>query len=265
MDLGLKDKVVIVTGGGTGIGAAISQACAAEGAIPVVINDDGEAIQANLQTMRDKGQRFGFLPMWLDSPASCRTAVERVLAEFGRIDALVNNIGVNDNVGLELGSPERFLASLTRNVWHYYSMAHFCLPWLKEAKGSIVNTASKVALTGQGGTSGYAAAKGAVLALTREWAVELAQYGIRVNAMVPSEVWTPAYATWLATFAEPEEKKAAITRNIPLEARMTTPAEIASAVVFLLSERSSHTTGQQVFVDGGYVHLDRASTAYRPG
>ena len=265
MDLGLRDKVVLVTGGGVGIGAAITHACADEGAIPVVLNHDGEAIQANLQRMRDRGQRFGFIAGWLDSPESCRTAVEKALTEFGRIDALVNNIGTNDNVGLEHGTPERFLSSLTSNLWHYYSMAHFCLPELKRARGSIVNTASKVALTGQGGTSGYAAAKGAQLALTREWAVELAPYGIRVNAVVPSEVWTPAYKTWLDTFPNPDEKKAAITRNIPLESRMTTPEEIASAIVFLLSARSSHTTGQQLIVDGGYVHLDRASTAYRPG
>ena len=265
MDLGLRDKVVIVTGGGVGIGAAISHACAAEGAIPVIVNHDGDTIQANLEIMRANAQPFGFIPMWLDSPESCRTAVEQTLAQFGRIDALVNNIGVNDNVGLEHGTPERFMTSLQNNLWHYYAMAHFCLPSLKQARGSIVNTASKVAVTGQGGTSGYAAAKGAQLALTREWAVELAPFGIHVNAVVPSEVWTPAYETWLATFAHPEEKRAAITRNIPLGARMTTPAEIASAVVFLLSDRSAHTTGQHLFVDGGYVHLDRASTAYRPG
>ena len=264
MDLGLHDKVIIVTGGGLGIGAAISHACAAEGAIPVVINNDGDAIQANLEIMRRQNQRFGFLPMWLDSPESCRSAVEKTLAEFGRIDALVNNIGINDNVGLEHGTPERFMTSLQRNLWHYYSMAHFCLPALKESRGSILNTSSKVAVTGQGGTSGYAAAKGAQLALTREWAVELAPLGIRVNAIVPSEVWTPAYEIWLSTFPNPEEKKAAITRNIPLGARMTTPAEIAATAVFLLSERSSHTTGQHLFVDGGYAHLDRASTAYRP-
>jgi L-fucose dehydrogenase len=264
VDLGLRDKVVIVTGGGIGIGAAISHACAAEGAIPVIINHDGDAIQANLETMRAKGQRFGFLPMWLDSPESCRIAVEKTLAEFGRVDALVNNIGVNDNIGLEYGTPEQFMGSLQRNLWHYYAMAHFCLPSLKQARGSIVNTSSKVAMTGQGGTSGYAAAKGAQLALTREWAVELAPYGIRVNAIVPSEVWTPAYETWLATFPDPDERKAAITRNIPLGARMTTPTEIAATIVFLLSDQSAHTTGQHLFVDGGYVHLDRASTAYRP-
>ena len=264
MDLELHGKVVVITGGGLGIGAAIAHACAAEGAIPVVINNDAGPVQANLDVMRSKGQRFGFYPMWLNSPETCRTAVEKTIAEFGRIDALVNNIGVNDGVGLEHGTPERFLDSVEKNLWHYYSMAHFCLPWLKQARGSIVNTASKVAVTGQGGTSGYAAAKGAQLALTREWAVELAPYGVRVNAVLPSEVWTPAYESWLETFAKPEEKKAAIVKNIPLESRMTTPSEIASAVVFLLSGRSSHTTGQHVFVDGGYVHLDRASTAYRP-
>jgi L-fucose dehydrogenase len=261
VDLGLRDKVVIVTGGGLGIGSAISHACAEEGAIPVIINNDDAAVQANLEIMRGKGQRFAFIPMWLDSPESCRNAIEKTLAEFGRIDALVNNIGFNDSVGLEHGTPEQFLGSLQRNLWHYYSMAHYCLPSLKQSRGSIVNTASKVALTGQGGTSGYAAAKGAQLALTREWAVELAPYGIRVNAIVPSEVWTPAYATWLATFPDPEGKKDAITRNIPLGSRMTTPAEIAAAAVFLLSSQSTHTTGQYIFVDGGYVHLDRASTA----
>ncbi len=263
MDLGLRDKVVLITGGGVGIGAAITHACAAEGAIPVVINHDGDVIQANLDTMRQQGQRFGFIPMWLDSPESCKTAVDKAVAEFGRIDALVNNIGVNDKVGLEDGTPERFLESLTNNLWHYYSMAHYCLPWLKQARGSIVNTASKVGYTGQGGTSGYAAAKGAQLALTREWAIDLAPYGIRVNSIVPSEVWTPAYKTWVERFPNPEEKRAMVSRNIPLGARMTEPSEIAATVVFLLSERSSHTTGQHLFVDGGYVHLDRAFTASR--
>lgn len=263
MDLGLRDKVVIVTGGGFGIGAAISHACAAEGAIPVIVNNDGEAIQANLEVMRRSGQRFGFLPLWLYSPESCRAAVEQTLAEFGRIDALINHIGVNDHIGLEHGTPEQFLESVKRNLWHYYSMAHYCLPSLKESRGCIVNTASKVGYTGQGNTSGYAAAKGAQLALTREWAVELAPYGIRVNAIVPAEVWTPAYEVWLSTFPHPGERKDAITRNIPLESRMTTPAEIASTAVFLLSGRSSHTTGQHVFVDGGYVHLDRAATFHQ--
>jgi NAD(P)-dependent dehydrogenase (short-subunit alcohol dehydrogenase family) len=258
MDTGLKEKVILVTGGGVGIGAAISLACAAEGAIPVIVNHDGPAIQKTLTALQESGARYGFIPLWLKTPDDCKEAAERALAEFGKVDALVNNIGVNDNVGLEHGTPEAFMASLHTNLWHFYCMAHFLLPSLKQHKGSIVNMASKVAYTGQGGTSGYAAAKGGVLALTREWAVELAKYGVRVNAVVPAEVRTPAYKEWLDRFPNPDAKLAGIVANIPLGARMTAPSEIAAAVVFLLAQQSAHTTGQHVFVDGGYVHLDRA-------
>src|SRR5205814_2542777 len=121
------------------------------------------------------------------------------------------------------------------------------------------NIASKTAITGQGGTSGYASAKGAILALTREWAVELLEYGIRVNAIVPAEVMTPLYQQWLSSFPNPEEKMKNIISKIPFEKRMTTPEEIAAMAVFLLSSKAAgHITGQHLFVDGGYVHLDRA-------
>ena len=178
----------------------------------------------------------------------------------GRLDAVVNNAGVNDSVGLERGTPDRFRESLRTNLHHYYDVAHFALPHLIAARGSIVNIASKVAVTGQGNTSGYAAAKGAILALTREWAAELLPHGIRVNAVVPAEVMTPLYRQWLDTFEFPDEVAAKILARIPFEHRMTLPEEIASAVCFLLSPRAGHTTGQHVFVDGGYVHLDRAIT-----
>ncbi len=258
MDLGLKDKVILITGGAEGIGAAISQACLAEGAIPCIVTRDSAAVQGFAASLRARQQRFELIILELDSPRSCRQAVEVALQRCHRIDALVNNAGINDKVGLESGSPEEFLASIQRNLWHYYSMAHYALPSLKAAHGSIVNIASKTAITGQGGTSGYAAAKGGQLALAREWAVELLPFGIRVNAIVPSEVMTPAYTNWIATFPEPDAKLRSITAKIPLGRRMTEPDEIASMALFLLSERASHITGQHLFVDGGYVHLDRA-------
>ena len=141
---------------------------------------------------------------------------------------------------------------------HVYAVTHFALAALRESRGAIVNIASKVAMTGQGGTSGYAAAKGGILALTRDWAVELLPFGIRVNAVVPAEVMTPLYEQWLSRFPDPARAAAEIDARIPLGHRMTTPEEIASTVVFLLSSQSSHTTGQHVVVDGGYTHLDRA-------
>jgi L-fucose dehydrogenase len=260
MDLLLKDKVVIVTGGAKGIGAAIVQTCAAEGAVPVIVGRDADEGGKLQREIRAQGGRCGLITVELGSAESCEQSVAKTVAEFGRLDGLVNNAGRNDKVGLEEGNPAEYVASLNRNLVHYYSMAHYALPHLKRARGSIVNIGSKTAVTGQGSTSGYASSKGAIMALTREWAVELLPYGIRVNTVIPAEVMTPLYRSWLDTFPNPEQKLELILSKIPLEKRMTTAEEIASMTVFLLSEKSSHTTGQHLFVDGGYVHLDRALT-----
>jgi len=260
MDLQLKNKVIIVTGGAKGIGAAIVRACATEGAIPVVVGRDADAGAELQKELKNSGSRCGLITVELGSAESCEQSVTKTLSEFGRLDGLVNNAGRNDKVGLEEGNPEEYVASLNRNLVHYYSMAHYALPHLKRSLGSIVNVGSKTAVTGQGSTSGYASSKGAIMALTREWAVELLPYRIRVNTVIPAEVMTPLYRSWLDTFPQPEEKLSLILSKIPLEKRMTTSEEIASMVVFLLSEKSSHTTGQHLFVDGGYVHLDRALT-----
>ncbi|MGA9043050.1 MAG: SDR family oxidoreductase [Terriglobales bacterium] len=260
MNLQLKDKVVIVTGGAKGIGAAIVRACGGEGAIPVIVDRDAEAglrLQAELQ---EKGTASELISVDLLTPEGCLQVVEQTVKSFGRVDALVNNAGVNDKIGLEHGSPNQYVESLRRNLLHYYNMAHYALPYLKRSRGPIVNISSKTALTGQGGTSGYASSKGAILALTREWAAELLDYGIRVNAIVPAEVMTPLYRQWLDTFPDPEEKLKTVLAKIPLEKRMTHPEEIAAMVMFMLSANAGHITGQHLFVDGGYVHLDRALT-----
>jgi L-fucose dehydrogenase len=258
MDLHLQDKVVIVTGGAAGIGAAISLQLAAEGAIPVICGKSPMAAEFEDALMQSQ-PKARFFQFDLEQEVDCRGMVQETIAEFGRIDGLVNNAGVNDSVGLEAGR-DAFVRSLEKNLIHYYVMAHLCLPHLKASRGAIVNMSSKTAVTGQGNTSGYCAAKGAQLSLTREWAAALAQDGVRVNAVIPAEVLTPLYQRWIATFDDPEARLAAITARIPLGQRMTTADEIASTTVFLLSAQASHTTGQWVFVDGGYTHLDRALT-----
>ncbi|KVQ14388.1 short-chain dehydrogenase [Burkholderia ubonensis] len=256
MDLNLQHKVVIVTGGASGIGAAISTRLADEGAIPVVFarHAPDDAFWRDLQRRQ---ARAAFFAVELQDDAQCCAAVEQAVARFGRLDGLVNNAGVNDRVGLDAGR-DAFVASLERNLIHYYVMAHYCVPHLKAARGAIVNVSSKTAVTGQGDTSGYCAAKGAQLALTREWAASLRDDGVRVNAVVPAEVMTPLYRNWIAGFDDPDAKLAGIAGRIPLGRRFTTVDEIADTAVFLLSERASHTTGQWLFVDGGYTHLDRA-------
>jgi L-fucose dehydrogenase len=260
MDLHLDNKVLLITGGAKGIGAAITRAAAQEHAIPIVVDRDAAAGSDLLATLATEGFTAHFIESDLCSAANCQVAVERALTIAERIDGLVNNAGVNDGVGLEKGGPAKFVDSLERNLLHYYNMAHYALPSLKAAKGNIVNIASKVAVTGQGGTSGYAASKGAILALTREWAVELLPFGIRVNAVLPAEVMTPLYRQWLETFDQPDAKLASIVTRIPFEKRMTRAEEIAATVVFLLSSRAEHIVGQHLYVDGGYVHLDRAAT-----
>ncbi|MFV8346989.1 SDR family oxidoreductase [Flavobacterium sp. ZB4P13] len=258
MNLDLNNKIIIVTGGAKGIGLGICKVLASEGAIPFIIGRSEEDNKAAVKEIEAAGGKAKAVVAELTNPQDCERAVKQVVAECGRIDGLINNAGVNDGVGLENGNYESFMASLHKNLVHYYLMAHHALPELKKSKGSIVNIGSKTAETGQGNTSAYAASNGGRNALTREWAVELLQYGIRVNAVIVAECFTPLYETWIKTFDNPEEKLKEITDKIPFEKRMTTTEEIANMVAFLLSERSSHTTGQLIHVDGGYTHLDRA-------
>ena len=258
MDLHLTDKVIIVTGGAKGIGAGIVKVLAAEGAIPVVVGRNEEDNLQLIAEIEAGGGRGSQIVAELTQPIECERVVRLTMQKWGRIDALVNNAGVNDNVGLESGNYQRFIDSLHKNVVHYYLMAHHALPALKVSKGCIVNISSKVAETGQGGTSAYAASNGARNALTREWAVELLKDGIRVNSVIVAECYTPLYESWIKTLPNPKETLQEIIKKIPLGKRMTTAKEIADTVAFLLSDRSSHTTGQLIHVDGGYTHLDRA-------
>lgn len=255
MDLVLKDKIIIVTGGAKGIGEGITRMLAKEGAFPVIIGrnkKDNEDLLKQIGTGAE-------VTTELQKPEECIAAIKTVVGLHGRIDGVVNNAGINDGISLEHGSYEGFIQSLHNNLVHYYLIVQAALPELIKTKGAIVNISSKVAETGQGGTSGYAAANGGRNALTREWAVELLKYGIRVNALIVAECYTPLYDRWIKSLPNPEETLKKIEERIPLGKRMTTAEEIANMVAFLLSERSSHTTGQLIHVDGGYVHLDRAA------
>ena len=259
MNLELTDRVVLISGAAAGIGAATARAFAAEGARVVLVDRDetaGQALAAELSGSL-------FLHADLTDELASQQVVAETVAAFGRLDVLVNNAGFNDSVSLA-APPADFLTSLRRNLLHVYALTHFARPNLLASKGAIVNVSSKVAVTGQGQTSGYAAAKGAINALTREWALAFAADGVRVNAVVPAECDTAQYQRWVATQSDPAAGRAAVARLIPLEQRLTTPAEIADAIVWLASPRAGHITGQLLFVDGGYTHLDRAASHEHP-
>jgi 3-oxoacyl-[acyl-carrier protein] reductase/L-fucose dehydrogenase len=261
MDLHLEGKVFIVTGGFRGIGKGIALQLAQEGAIPVIINrspNEEAEFRADIEKYTD---RYDVFILDLNETDGIAPIVDATYQKYGHLDGIVNNAGVNDNKDLETTSWRDFEKSLHGNLTHYYETVHAAYAYLKESHGAVLNIGSKTAVTGQGKTSAYAAAKGAILGLTREWAAAFVDSGVRVNAIVVAESWTPLYAKWIKTFGDEDAQAARvklITDKIPLGHRMTTTEEIGNTAVFLLSDRSSHTTGQWVFVDGGYVHLDRA-------
>lgn len=248
----------MITGGTGGIGEAIALHFAQEGAIPVIVGRDSERGTEVLNNLLKLQPRAHLILAELSEPEACRQVMDEVANKFGKLHVLVNNAGGNDLVGIDAG-PQAFMQSLQRNLLHYYALVHYGLPMLKASQGNIINIGSKVAVTGQGKTSGYAAAKGAIQALTREWALDLKDFGIRVNEVVPAEVLTHSYMQWLKRFDNPEERIQQIVRHIPLGRRFTTTDEIAAMVVFLASDKASHITGQHIYVDGGYTHLDRAA------
>ena len=258
MDLNLDNKVIIVSGGSKGIGLGIVNSLVKEKAIPFIIGRDEKSVQSVVKKHKLEGHQIHYFIAELTNPKECQNAVKEVVNVYNRIDGIVNNAGDNDGVSLEKGNYKDFVSSLHKNLIHYYLIAHYSLSSLKKSKGVIINIGSKTSFTGQGGTSGYAASNGARNSLTREWAVELLPFDIRVNSVIVAECYTPMYKRWITKQENPESKLEKINKRIPFQNRMTTVEEIADTVVFLLSEKSSHTTGQLIFVDGGYTHLDRA-------
>lgn len=232
MDLRIRDKVFIVTGGGAGIGGGITLRLLEEGAKVAILGRSKLTTDFEDQLKKHDGH-YSFHQLDLQVEEDCATQIHAVVKQYGRLDGLVNNAGVNDNVGLE-DSVEAFKQSLDKNLIHYFVMAHYCIPYLKESRGSIVNIGSKVAVTGQGHTSGYAASNGGRLALTREWAAQYRNDGVRVNAVLPAEVMPPLYKRWIDSFENPQQKLEQISQNIPLGHRMTTVEEIADTAVFFI-------------------------------
>ena len=256
----MAKDVAVVTGAGSGIGHAIALRLAEDYAL-INIDINGE----NLAKVEKEIAAAGGDVRSIAGDVSKRDThikAREMANSRGILKAWVNCAGWTRGAALHNfpNDPKVFEELMGTNqngtFWGCAEAVHSFVE--HKVKGAIVNITSKTAETGQGGTSGYAASNGGRNALTREWAVELLPYGIRVNAVAVAECYTPLYERWIKTLPDPEAALERINNQIPLGRRMTTPNEIANMAAFLLSEKSSHTTGQIIYVDGGYTHLDRA-------
>ena len=256
MDLGLTGKIIIVTGGASGIGGAISEALAQEGAVPVIFARRTPD-PALLDRVTTASPLAGWVQVELSDDAQCRAAVKATLARWGRIDGLVNNAGANDSIGLDAG-PDAFRASLDRNLIHYYTLAHLTLPQLRANQGAIVNISSKTAITGQGNTSAYVAAKHGVIGFTKTVALEVAQDNITCNAICPGFVETPIVEKQIADQARTRGmSKEAVLKDVILGSqptkRFVTTDELTGMMLYLVSDLGASANGASFSIDGGWT------------
>ncbi len=246
----MHQRVVLITGGGQGLGKAMAQALAQAGAALVVTSREEAKAQAAAQELQAiGGQRCLGLSCDVTQPQQVQAVVERVLAEWGQIDVLINNAGVNIRGPIEELTLEQFLQVQQTNVVGTWLFCRAVGPHIKARRaGRVINVGSMLSVVSIAGRTPYAASKGAVLQLTRTLALEWAPFNITVNAILPGPFGTEMNRPLL----NDPEKYQAFVRQIPL-GRWGEPEEIGGLVLFLASDASSFVTGAGITIDGGWT------------
>jgi 2-keto-3-deoxy-L-fuconate dehydrogenase len=253
----LKDKTAIITGGGSGIGKAISETFAAAGAGVAIFDFDEKAGQSTAAEITDRGGKANFYSCNVADLQSVKTAVESTLARFGSIDILVNNAGIAHIGTVANTSPEDFDRILNVNVKGVYHCLHTVLPKMLEKKrGVILNLSSVAAIAGLPDRFAYSTSKGAVHTMTFSVAADYIKHGIRCNCICPARVHTPFVDGYLAKNYPNnwEEMFAKLSAAQPI-GRMAAPSEVAELALYLCCDDSGFITGQAFPLDGGYLNL----------
>ncbi|MFB9330171.1 SDR family NAD(P)-dependent oxidoreductase [Paenibacillus aurantiacus] len=250
----LKDKVILITGSGSGIGRSTALLFGTEGA-KVIVNDlSAEKGEETAADIRAAGGEAVYYKADVTDPASVQPMVDGVIATYGRIDVLFNNAGISGVGALHEIEPEMWDKVVNVNVRGVYVPSKYVLPYMMERRsGSIINMSSCIAEIGLARRAVYAATKGAVLSLTKSMQVDYAPYNIRVNALLPGTIMTPFVENYLRTsYADPE---AAINglKSRQLSCEIGLPEDVAKAALFLASDESKFMMGSPLYIDGGVV------------
>lgn len=249
----LEGKVAIVTGGNSGIGRAISEVFAREKARVVIGARNTETGGQTAQAIQDRGGTATFVRTDVQDSSQVKRLVEEAVARYGTVDVVCHSAGTELVKLLVDTTEEEWDMVMNTNVKGAYLVSKYALPYMiAKRRGVIINISSQLGFVGFEKFSAYCASKGAIIQLTKAMAIEYAKYGIRVNCVCPGAIDTPMMERELALFQDPEETRRKVIMDHPI-GRIGRPEEIAEAVLFLASERSSFIVGESMIVDGGYV------------
>ena len=248
----LKGKVCLITGAGSGIGEASARLFAKEGALVVVADIDAKAAKATVAAIHKSGGDAAAEQVDVTDEADTVALVRRVVKRFKRIDVLFNNAGISGVGDVLETTPDLFDRVMNVNVRGLFLMSRATVPqMIKQRSGSIINMSSCIAEIGLARRVSYAASKGAVLSMTKSMQVDLAQHGIRVNALLPGTILTPFVERYLKeSYKDPEEGYASI-RKRQLTSELGKPEDVAYAALYLASDESRFVMASGLVVDGG--------------
>lgn len=246
----LKDKVAVITGSSKGIGEGIAKVFSSEGAKIVVVSRNKSEGEAMAEQLGSSEGRAIYVQTDVTESKLIRNMIDKTIESFGRLDIMVNNAGYHISKNIEQTSEEEWDFIQKTNLYSTFLCSKYAVPHLKKTRGNIIHISSMVALVGQPNATAYAATKGGQIAMTKNMAIDLAQYGIRVNAICPGWIQTPLVEDWFGQQEDEEAARRYIYGQHPL-GRIGTIEECGKAALYLGSDDAAFVTGINLNIDGG--------------